>query len=197
MKPVTASELELIHADIMTAEVIMRSSDGVKGNPYMMNMAAYHTQQAIEKSLKAIIRANGNGDEDMLHSHDMGSLCAVVATIRPDFGKRHEFIAINARNLYFANELRYGEQGIPEKTVEGLIYAAKGLFLNLEKEYKKETGFDRKDVRQIAQEQYDNLSEFRIKEPRHRKPHDNNVTDNSHDNDVVDIPNDNDKDITD
>lgn len=178
MKPITASELELIHADIMAAEVIMRSPESIKGNPYMMNMAAYHTQQAVEKSLKAIIKANGGGDEDMLHSHDMGSLCSVVATIRPDFGRRHEFIAVNARNFYFANELRYGEQGIPQKTVEGLLYAAKGLFLNLEKEYGKETGFDRKDVRRIAQEQYGKLPSFRVKEPRHNyKSHDKDITD--------------------
>ena len=48
---VSAKELEVIRADIMIAGTAMQQKD----NPIMVNMAAYHFAQAIEKSIKAII----------------------------------------------------------------------------------------------------------------------------------------------
>lgn len=105
MLTVKASELELIHADLLVARSILNSPDTVKDNPYMTNMIAYHSQQAIEKSLKAIIRGADRGDDDLLHSHDMAALCMEVQSIRPNFSQEYDFIFQNARTLYHANEL--------------------------------------------------------------------------------------------
>lgn len=165
MLTVKASELELIHADLLVARSILNSPDTVKDNPYMTNMIAYHSQQAIEKSLKAIIRGAGKGDDDLLHSHDMAALCMEVQSIRPNFSQEYDFIFQNARTLYHANELRYGESGIPAFTAKGIFFNANKLFCELEAEYTKETSFDRKDIRRIAKEHYDSLPKYSVKRP--------------------------------
>lgn len=181
-----AHELELIHADLMAAKSILDSPDGRKENPYMMNLVGYHAQQAIEKSLKAIVRGAGKGDDDLLHSHDMAGLCMEVQAIRPDFSEKYSFIFENARTLYHANELRYGETNIPAFTAKGILFNANKLYYELEKEYTKETGFNRKDIRRIATEHYDTLPKYSVKRPDLEKMKEEAEAEKKTDKDITD-----------
>lgn len=177
----TAHELELIHADLMTAKALVDSPEGRRDNPYIANMIAYHSVQAIEKCLKAILR-DTDADEDLLHSHDMLRLCGEVQLVCPDFAKKYEFIYQNARALYFANELRYGDSSISMYTARGLLYNANQFFKDLESRYTLETGFNQKDIRRIAKEHYGSLHRFTVKRPdleekEDEKPVDKDMTD--------------------
>lgn len=161
----TAHELELIHADLMVAKEIKDSPEGRRDNPYMMNMVAYHSAQAIEKSLKAVIRGAGREDDELFYTHNISELIMEVQAIRPNFSTDYEFIQQNARRLNHANELRYGDSGIAPATASGLLWNANKLFVELEEEYMKETSFDRKDIRRIAKEHYETLPKFRTYRP--------------------------------
>ena len=52
----TPQELEIIHADLMVAKSILYADNNSSESVQMINLAAYHSVQAVEKSLKAIIR---------------------------------------------------------------------------------------------------------------------------------------------
>lgn len=172
----TAHELELIHADLMTAKTLADSSEGRRDNPYVANMIAYHSIQAIEKSLKALLR-DTNTDEELMYSHDMLRLCGEVQLVRPEFAREYEFIYQNARTLYFGNELRYGDNSISMYNAKGLMYNANNLFMNLKDEYIRETGFSKEDIRRIAKEHYSSLRRFNLKRPDLEEREDNTSSD--------------------
>ena len=189
MTRITANDIELIHADLMTAKATMEigNGEGTKKNPFLINMIAYNSEQAIEKMFKAIIRnadpekaktalekavRDSIDDEEVakqyritdekistiMQSHDTSLLFYAVCELQPDFKEKHPVIAMNKRRLPYINELRHGESSISySNAVHVLYWNAKSLFREIESEYMKETGTDRSEIRAKAVVGYSEL----------------------------------------
>lgn len=135
---VSAKELEVIRADIMIAGTAMQQ----KGNPIMVNMAAYHFAQAIEKSIKAIISEKSvePPPQETMYAHNMEHLLFQAERVSPNFIQEHMFIADNAQTLSAFNGLRYGDKCVSKADAFVLMKNAKDLFWEIENAYMKELG---------------------------------------------------------
>lgn len=160
----TPRELEVIRADIMIAKSILYPQDGNTSNqsPYLLNQAAYHSEQAIEKSLKAIIRSKDDApDEKVLKTHNIEGLLLRVELCQPNFIQEHAFIAQNAYKLSCFNELRYGDESVGRSDTYVLFKEARALFQEIEKEYLKEAP-DKKQLHNAAGQQYKDLKHISL-----------------------------------
>lgn len=161
----TAQELEVIHADLLVAKDILYPSDGnnhSQNNPQLRNLAAYFSAQAIEKSLKGIIRDGGEMDAELSVSHNVVNLLLSVEMCKPSFVHEHQFISQNAKNLSKANGLRYGKKGIEKNDTVAIYKAARELHRELQQEYLK----DNPDKRQMFNEavrEYDAMEKISFK----------------------------------
>lgn len=166
MKAPSAKELEVIHADLMVATNILYSDSNAGYSPYMVNLAAYHSAQAIEKSLKALIYANGNIDkatEKELHkTHNFDNLLVRVETCCPNFIQEHDFIAKNSDRFSAFNGMRYGDKSIDKADVYVLLKEAKDLHKELQEIYLKENGQDKKQLHQSAFQQYKQIDKLEL-----------------------------------
>jgi len=143
----TSKDLTIINADLITASSILYlPAEKENNNPYLANLGAYHATQAIEKSLKAIIKTDGNMNYELGHTHDLSSLFVTAASSRPELLHENEFIAENTDILSQANGLRYGTKSISFYNARGILYNAKKLFHKLEKEYMKEKGLSSDNI---------------------------------------------------
>ena len=135
---VSAKELEVIRADIMIAGTAMQQKD----NPIMVNMAAYHFAQAIEKSIKAIISEKSvePPPQETMYAHNMEHLLFQAERVSPNFIQEHMFIADNAQTLSAFNGLRYGDKCVSKADAFVLMKNAKDLFWEIENAYMKELG---------------------------------------------------------
>lgn len=161
----TPRELEVVHADIMIAKNILYPQDGNTSNqsPYLLNQAAYHSEQAIEKSLKAIIRAKDeNPDEKILKTHNVEGLLLKVELCQPNFVQEHSFIAENAHKLSCFNELRYGDESVGKADTYILFKEARALYQEIEKEYLKDSP-DKKQLHNAANQQYRDLKHISLR----------------------------------
>lgn len=161
----TPRGLEVIHADIMIAKNILypQNGDTSKQTPYLLNQAAYHSEQAVEKSLKAIIRAkNEQPDERVLKTHNIESLLLKAEMCQPNFILEHSFISENAHKLSCFNELRYGDESVNKADTYILYKEARTLFQELEKDYLKEFP-DKKQFHNTAVQQYKELKHISLK----------------------------------
>jgi HEPN domain-containing protein len=132
-----ASDIELIHADIMSAKLILYGQNG--NAPFMYNMAAYHSAQAIEKGLKYIIRDNDYIlYKELADSHNISNLLLKVALIRLDFIDEHRFIAECADELSKFNNIRYGKNRISRDSTFSVYHAAKRFFKEMQQEYRQD-----------------------------------------------------------
>lgn len=151
----TAKELEVIHADLMIANNILYADDKSSLSPYMVNQAAYHSAQAIEKSLKAIIRAGEeNCEYESLVTHNIDRLVVRAEMCSPNFIQEHRFIAENSEKLSAFNGLRYGNKGVSKADAFVLLKEAKELHRELEKEYLHAFSQDKNLLHQSAYAQY-------------------------------------------
>ena len=114
-KPISPKDWGLIESDILLANTAMANKD----NLHMVAMAAYHYSQAIEKSLKALIKANGEKHPD--HTHDIATLLVQTELCCPNFIADHKFIADNAQELSSMNGARYGDKIIRKSDVYVLM----------------------------------------------------------------------------
>lgn len=160
----TPRELEVIHADIMIAKSILypQGESTSNQNPYLINQAAYHSEQAIEKSLKAIIRSKEeNPDEKILKTHNIEGLLLRAELCQPNFIQEHAFIAQNAHKLSFFNELRYGDESVGRADTYVLFKEARALYNEVQREFLKDAP-DKKQLYNIANQQYKGLNNISL-----------------------------------
>ena len=72
--------LERANADILLAQYAISKEGNPANDEYMIDMAAYHVQQAIEKTLKYILRTKAGIDEETkgYKTHDIAYLIAWI-----------------------------------------------------------------------------------------------------------------------
>lgn len=142
-RAVRQKDLEVAKADIEMADLGINSHSE---NPNVLAMSAYHLGQAIEKSLKAIIRAerpdlykqvDRDGKPVVTTSHKIDMLLTKAEICRNGITAAHKFIAENATALSDFNNLRYGKMQIAEKELAELSKAAKEIVGELETEFLK------------------------------------------------------------
>ena len=142
-RAVRQRDLEVAKADIEMADLGINAHSE---NPNVLAMSAYHLGQAIEKSLKAIIRAerpdlyrqnDRDGKPIVTTSHKIDLLLTKAEICRNGITAAHKFIAENATALGDFNNLRYGKMQIAEKELAELSKAAKEIVGELEAEFLK------------------------------------------------------------
>lgn len=161
----TAQELEIIHADLLVAKNILYPTNvdnGAQNNPQLNNLAAYLSAQAIEKSLKAIVRDGGEINAELSTSHNVVNLLLGVEMCKPNFIHEHQFIAQNAQNLSKVNGLRYGKKRIEKKDVVAIYKAARGLHRDLLQEYLKDNP-DKQQMFNEAVREYEAMDKISFK----------------------------------
>lgn len=124
--PIFPKDWGLIKSDILLADTAMAN----KENLHMVAMAAYHYAQAIEKSLKALTKANSDKIPD--HTHDIATLLVDVELCCQNFIYHHKFIADNAQELSSLNGARYGDKLLRKGDVYVLMKEAQRLHRELE-----------------------------------------------------------------
>lgn len=165
IKTVLPEDLMLIKAELDAASIILNTSENVRGNLYMANMIALHAGQAIEKSMKAILKSAGESP-DKLRCHNITLMFNQVAAIRPNFAENHEFIDANQRRLPYLNNLvRYGERGISYYDAKGLFFVASNLYKEIEAETMEKTGLSRKEIEEAAIAHYRSLQKQYVERP--------------------------------
>lgn len=156
----TARDLEAINADITIAKTLMYNQN-LSRNPYIINQIAYHSCQAIEKSLKAIIRNEGKMTTGLSRSHSISGLMLGCETCRQGIIHEYPFITKNAEVLTKFNSLRYAERGVNKADAFALFKEAQKLHRNLEKEYLKDDLSKRK-MREISLKEYNGLEKYSL-----------------------------------
>jgi HEPN domain-containing protein len=183
----TAQELEIIRADLAMAKMVLypaNENDKMFENPNMMNLAEYHSAQALEKCLKGIVRDGGKLDDELAKSHSIEGLMLKAELCRPNIIQEYKFAAENAETLSKANGLRYGIKSVEAKDVYATYKEAKALFYVLEKEHLKENNISKEDHFKEAREQYNNTRKLNFNSPNRQTNHhytkqENNKQDNS------------------
>ena len=133
----TQKELDFIKADIEAVEVLLNTPN--LRDEAIVNIMAYHTGQAIEKTLKSII---GDNDTTFLndknsHTHNIGALVSEASIYDKNLVGKHPYICKNARALSYFNNLRYGDMQIEFQDFYKLFEEAKSLVQEKESEFLK------------------------------------------------------------
>lgn len=134
-KTISIQDWSVISADIVTGNSIIQNGE----NMQMINMAAYHYAQAIEKSLKSLIKANSEKHKS-LATHDICFLLVETELCCNGFIAKYPFIADNAQELSNMNGARYGNKCIKKGDAFVLMREAQDLFETLENELMERTG---------------------------------------------------------
>ncbi len=149
--PISIKEWSVIAADIAIGNNAMQNTT----SSHMIGMAAYHYTQAMEKSLKAIIRANNEDvSQKILETHDFDKLLVMTELASEGFIASHRFIAENSQTLSNANGMRYGNKGMSKGDAFVLMKETKKLFYELQNELCKETGKTTEQLQEIANFQH-------------------------------------------
>lgn len=165
-KPITAGDLMLVKASLKTADVILASSRGVKSNLYMSNIIAFHAEQAIERTMKAILKEHGGFGDAILKGHNVALLLESVASIRPNFAENYEFIDANKRRLpHIPKAVRYGDDGISYFDAKGIFFVAKRLCEDFEKELIEKSGKTPEEIAEAGRAHYASLEKWRVSRP--------------------------------
>lgn len=156
----TAQEIEVIRTDITIAEKIFYAN---KNDTFMLNESAYHSGQAIEKSLKAFIKDRDiNLYKLVSNVHSIESLLVKAEICEKGFIKNHEFLAANAEELSKFNALRYGIKHILKNETYQTLQAAKNLYREIEKQYIEEKGSAIEDRHSEAEKQIRNTERIQF-----------------------------------
>lgn len=130
-------ELEVIEADIKTAEAVMKLAEA-DDNKNLLCMAGYHLGQAAEKCLKGIIKADRRDlYPDVSKTHDIPVLMQTADTARNGTNANHMYLAENAKTLAQFNDMRYGLMSITSKEIKELHKAVKEFYLELKADHEK------------------------------------------------------------
>ena len=116
---------ENVHADLMIAKGIIY---GEANNPYMYNMAAYHSVQAIEKCMKELLLRTKNYEEESLKTHNVPELLVKLEREYEGFINAHPVISDNAHQYMMMNQIRYEDKLCPPLVVKGIYKQAQRLY---------------------------------------------------------------------
>lgn len=160
----TPHTLETIHSDILVAKAILYSKEGLNEIPYLINQAAYHCAQAIEKSLKAIINNGGKLTNALHNTHNIDALMLKAEVCREGIIREYPLIAENSEVLSQFNALRYCGKGISKNDTIKLYKQARDLYQDLLSEFLKEHP-DKKRYFAKSVREYDALEKLRLSKP--------------------------------
>lgn len=136
MVNMTPHRLETIHSNLMVAKSILYTPEGkVTENPMMLNHAAYHSAQAIEISLKALIEEYGAMQPRLATTHNTEALLIAVGSKDPTFMIEHPYLTQSAHFLRYANTLRYMDEQISRNDALTMYKEARYIYNELEQEY--------------------------------------------------------------
>lgn len=126
---------KMIKADLQVAQQLLYGKSSVN-NEYLINLAVYHSVQAIEKNLKYIYEKNSG--KQSIYTHNTSELL----TQAREYLSEKTFFALNklARNLTACNQLRYEDAYIDKKIAIRYFKLAKdfcGKTFNKEKQIKE------------------------------------------------------------
>lgn len=153
--PVSTKDWGVIKSDITLANNAMND----KENLMMISMAAYHYAQAIEKSLKALIRANADIIPD-LNTHDFSFLILQTEMCCSGFVQNHKFLVDNCQELSCMNGTRYGDKIIRKGDAFVLMKEAKRLFTEIEQDLILALDIDKEQLQRQANNAYKDSSRF-------------------------------------
>lgn len=164
-KPISTKDWSLIGADIALANVAMNDT----GNLHMIGMAAYHYTQAIEKSLKAIIKANNPEFKKSLATHDFPFLLVETELCCTGFIDKHQFIADNSQELSNMNGARYGNKAVRKGDVCVLMREAQDLYNALGQDLMRSTGLNKEQLQRQANASHRDKDTFLSLDDTHSK----------------------------
>ena len=160
---IKAVDVELIHSDIMMANAAFYPNVNEPQKPLMMNMAAYHAGQAIEKSLKVLIKDNRPDlYKEISDTHNISLLVLKAELCIDGFVSEHKFIGENSDELSKLNNLRYGKKYIDKDSTFLVLKEAKILYREIEGEMLKRFPNKSKNQR-VAVYQLKQKEEIRFK----------------------------------
>ena len=171
--PVYINDMELMKADIEAADTVFELSN-TSDNPNLLCIVGYEYAQAVEKSLRSIVRADRkdiynkadrNGIRYVHKTHDITALLGYAETCRPGLSAKHYYINKNACKLNDFNNLRYGIASITRSELHSLSLAAKALVSELEQERLEKYADNEKNARHSL-EQWQNRPETEFRAPK-------------------------------
>ena len=144
----------VIEADIATAKTLFYSKE-FNENPMLWNMSAFHSAQAIEKSLKLMIY---NTDKEVYDSirktHDIDRLLNnLQAVSEENYIGSHRQLALAAKELSRYNNARYGVESITKDNAHTALHLAKDMYKEITAKYDKEH-YNKREDRLCKNENY-------------------------------------------
>lgn len=163
MSLIKPQELEAINSDILIAKKLLYDKS-LSSNPYITNQIAYHSSQAIEKTLKAIIRDGGKMTSSLSTSHNIDALMIRAERCRVGIIHEYPLISENSDTLSKFNILRYCGKGINKSDAVSIFKEARRLYQEVENEYLKESP-NKNNLRQKSLKEYRSLEKLKINKP--------------------------------
>lgn len=119
----------VIEADVATAKTLFYGKD-FNENPMLWNMSAFHSAQAIEKSLKLMIyNTNKEVYDSIRKTHNIDMLLNnLQAVSEENFIKEHKQLALAAKELSRYNNARYGVESITKDNAHSALHIAKEMY---------------------------------------------------------------------
>lgn len=143
--PISVADWGIINADMSIANNAMKKENDLA----MLNMAGYHYAQAIEKTLKGLVKAN-NERSRCFGTHDLCFIVVETELCCPGFIQKFPYIAHNATELSSANGIRYGNKTIRKMDLNILAKEAQTLVNVVETELINATGFSKDKLKREA-----------------------------------------------
>lgn len=126
---------KMIKADLQVAQQLLYGKSSAN-NEYLINLAVYHSVQAIEKNLKYIYEKNSG--KQSIYTHNTSEL---LTQAREYLNEKTFFTLYKlARNLTACNQLRYEDAYIDKKIAIRYFKLAKDFYgktFNKEKQIKE------------------------------------------------------------
>lgn len=143
--PISVADWGIINADMSIANNAMKKENDLA----MLNMAGYHYAQAIEKTLKGLVKAN-NEKSRCFGTHDLCFIVVETELCCPGFIQKFPYIAHNATELSSANGIRYGGKTIRRMDLNTLAKEAQMLVTTVENELINTTGLSKDKLKREA-----------------------------------------------
>lgn len=144
---ISVKDWSIIGADISMGGYAMHDRNSAN----MIGQAAYHFTQALEKSLKSIIRANSEKpNRTSLATHDFDHLLVQTEMCCNGFIAEHGFLADNSQTLSAMNGVRYGDKSVRKGDVYVIMREAQDLYNALTQDLCRETGKSVEELQKLA-----------------------------------------------
>ena len=124
-----------IKADIITAKNNISPNINTDNDEYLYDIAAYHTQQAIEKEIKYLLH-NFYGEDDTtknFRTHNISTLLLMLNNYDPNFITSHKkLVDISDELTSWEASTRYGEDLVStRKNINEAIILAENLLTEI------------------------------------------------------------------